>query len=149
MANGAINTTFFQLVAAFFIAFILGHMATKYFERFERFPSPLVTPGPLGDIPGFVQGRDYIPHRFKPTLPPGPMSPFPRESDATIYETTPPTAPMPVPMTTAMTLPPPGLPTTVSSTTGAPKLPYAMTSDDYLAFLTPDRSLTLTPTQAP
>lgn len=135
-----INTTFFQLVAAFFIAFILGHMTTKYFERFERFPSPLVTMGP--ELPAMVQGRDYIPHRLKPTLPPGPNMPSPLEVDAALYETTPPT-----PVGVMPTLP--VSTTNITNATNAPKLPYPMASDDFLSFLSPDKSLTLAPTRAP
>lgn len=122
MAN--INTTFFQLVAAFFIGFILAHVTTKYFERFERFPSPLVTPGP--DPPAMVQGRDYIPHRFKPTPPPGPPIPLAQEVDARAYETAPPQVP------SAMQEPSPG-----------PKLPYPMTNDDYLSFITPEKTMAM------
>lgn len=121
-----INTTFFQLVAAFFIAFLLAHMTTKYLERFERFPSPLVTQGP--ELPAFVQGRDYIPHRYKPTAPPGPDVPFAVESDAHLYETTPPTAPTAPPQQN--------------------NLPYPMTNDDFLSFVTPEQATTRTPATA-
>lgn len=86
-----VNTTFFQLAAAFFVAFLLAHMTTKYFERFERFPSPLVEPGP--SLPAVIQGRDYIPTRNKPTIPPGPPVPLAVESDGQLYETVPPEQP--------------------------------------------------------
>lgn len=118
-----ITTTFVQLVAAFFVAFILAHATTKYLDRFERFPSPLVTPG--SDLPGVVQGRDYVPHRFKPTVPPGPPTPEPRDSDPAAFETTPPSP----------------RPTMMQGATRTPNLPYAMTSDDYLSFLTPEKTM--------
>lgn len=117
-----INTTFFQLVAAFFIAFLLAHITTKYFERFERFPSPLVTPGP--GVPATVQGRDYIPHRLKPTLPPGPDVPIALESDQSLYE--------------------PVLPTQPTQPT-QPALPYPMANDDYFTFLA--QGQTMAPSQ--
>lgn len=124
---GAINTTFFQLVAAFFIAFILAHVTTKYFERFERFPSPLVTPGP--GLPAMVQGRDYIPHRLKPTLPPGPEVPVALETDQSLYQTVEGIRGVP-------TLPP--MPE-------QPKLPYPMANDDYLSFISPGQTTTMGP----
>lgn len=133
-----INTTFFQLVAAFFIAFILGHMATKYFERFERFPSPLVTMGP--EFPAMVQGRDYIPHRFKPTVPPGPVVPVALEMDAKLYETTAPQ--QPAPPSAAM----PSLP--VSDSMAGTRLPYPMSGDNFLSFIPPEKTLTLSPSRA-
>lgn len=126
-----INTTFLQLVAAFFVAFVLAHMATKYFERFERFPSPLVSPGP--GVPAMIQGRDFIPHRFKPTPPPGPAVPLAIESDPRAYETSPPKVPG-ASATPAASLP---------ATTATPKLPYAMTNDDYLSFVTPEKSIAM------
>lgn len=125
-----INTTFFQLVAAFFIAFLLAHMATKYFERFERFPAPLVSaiPGALATGLGSEQGRDYIPHRFRPTVPPGPAVPFPLDSDPTQRESLPPATPPPQLPTVAVTAP-------AADLTRAPELPYAMTNDEFLSFV--------------
>lgn len=120
-----INTTFFQLVAAFFVAFVLAHITTRYFERFERFPSPLVTPGP--GVPMPVQGRDYIPHNRKPTLPPGPAIPAAQEVDGALHASVP-AMPMPQPQ---------GMPT------DTPKLPYAMTNDEFLSFVTPERTMSM------
>lgn len=122
----AVNTTFFQLVAAFFVAFILAHVVTKYFERFERFPPPLVSPG-AGAIT-MQQGRDYIPHRFTPTAPPGPPSPMPSEVDPAPRSSVPP-APSNT-LTTAI-----AAPASTNNPSEAPALPYAMTNDDYLSFL--------------
>ena len=144
-----INTTFFQLVTAFFIAFILAHMTTKYFERFDRFPSPLVTMGP--EFPAMVQGRDYIPHRFKPTLPPGPAVPLALETDGALYETTPPLPALPV--SGSMT----GLqvagtqvagPTQLNTLPPGTQLPYPMTGDNFLSFIPPEKTLTLSPARA-
>lgn len=137
------NISLFQLIAAFFVAFLLAHMTTRYFERFERFPSPLVTPGP--SLPAVVQGRDFIPHSRKPTLPPGPQVPLAIESDASLYETVPPGAPTTVPR---VQLPaniaaqhamaqPIGTPATF------PPL-YRMTRDDYLNAVNPDVSIPMT-----
>ena len=125
----AINTTFFQLVAAFFVAFILAHMVTKYFERYERFPSPLVTPGP--EPPAMVQGRDYIPHRRQVTPPPGPDVPFASDIDPKPRESVPPMAP-------GMQLRPTPAAVSHQATTAPAQFPYAMTNDDYLSFLVPD-----------
>lgn len=122
-----INVTWLQLVAAFFVAFILAHMTTRYLERYEqapRFPAPLVTPGP--ELTPWVQGRDYIPHRLKPTAPPGPATPEAQQVDAQAYETTP-----PVQLSQMLPTPPAKQPG------DAPKLPYAMTNDDFLTFLAP------------
>lgn len=116
-----INTSFAQLVAAFFVAFLLAHVTTKYFERFERFPSPLVQPGP--GVPASVQGRDYIPHRFKPSPPPGPDTPLAVESDPSAYG------------------PVPRQPQAKPLATRAPKLLYPMTSDDYLSFVSPEYTM--------
>lgn len=135
----AINTTFFQLVAAFFVAFILAHMVTKYFERFERFPSPLVNPG--AEPPSMVQGRDYIPHRMKPTAPPGPREPFPSDSDATPRETAPPVM-QPMQLRTSAPMQP--MQPTPQATV-APQFPYAMTNDDYLSFIVPSETATAAP----
>lgn len=121
------NVTWLQLVAAFFIAFILAHMTTKYFERFERFPSPLVSPGP--ELPGWVQGRDFIPYRARPTAPPGPLVPEAVDVDGKVRETVPP-GPM-------QTVPPTAGPITVAPSTTPTSLPYAMSDDDYTSFLGP------------
>jgi hypothetical protein len=133
----SINTTFFQLVAAFFVAFLLAHFTTRYLERYERFPSPLVSPGP--ELPATVQGRDYIPHRFKPTVPPGPEIPFPTETGPSPYQTTPPMLPM-LPMQPAAAGAPPTPPT--------PQLPYPMTNDTFLTFVTPEGTIPMS-TQQP
>lgn len=119
-----INAGFFQLVAAFFIAFILAHMATRYMERFERFPSPLVSPGP--EPPAMIQGRAYIPHGYKPTAPPGPAMPMAMEVDPTLYGD----APL-QPKTAA-----PG-------STRLPALPYPMNVDDYLSFVNPESAVAM------
>lgn len=124
MASSTISAGFFQLVAAFFIAFILAHMTTKYFERFERFPSPLVTPGP--GLPAMVQGRDFIPHKFRPTAPPGPAVPLAMESDTGLYGDAP--------------AKPRGA---EPGATRVPALPYPMNIDDYLSYMTPERALAM------
>lgn len=149
MANAVITTSFFQLVLAVCVGFVLATLMLRYVdkERFERFPSPLVSPaGP--QLPVMVQGRDYIPHRLKPTLPPGPAQPVAVEVDGELYETLPPNA---TPMTPVLaisrpqatsplfTLAPEGEPTKAAS-----KLPYAMTNDTYLSFINPENSGSVT-----
>lgn len=133
-----INTSFFQLVAAFFVGFILAHMATKYFDKFERFPSPLVTPVPEYQFPIAVQGRDYIPYRALPTVPPGPVQPLAMQTDAKLYPPVPPTTQQPAVSSTpwvAQVTPPEATPTLVPQMQQT-AMPYAMTNDDYRAFLT-------------
>lgn len=134
------QTSFLHLVAAVFVGFVLAHMVTKYFEKFERFPAPLVTPGP--GVPAMVQGRDFIPYRTLATAPPGPQIPWPTESDATARETAPPLMP---PSTMSMSTMPPA-PTPIAqaaalaaASTKQPttELPWAMTNDDYYSFLVP------------
>ena len=131
------QTSFLHLVAAVFVGFVLAHMVTKYFEKFERFPAPLVTPGP--GVPAMVQGRDYIPYRPQATAPPGPQVPWPSESDPRPRETAPPVMP-------PSTMPPAPMPGSVDTATAAaaasttppgPDFPWAMTNDDYLSFLVP------------
>jgi hypothetical protein len=156
MANAASGTPFFHLVAAVFIGFVLAALALKHldkgregFQDYERFPSPLVTPGP--SLPVMVQGRDYIPHRLKPTLPPGPAQPLAVDSDGQLYETLPPNATPAPPLLTLsnpqatsplFTLPPAGAPTK------GPSMPYAMTNDTYLSFIAPENSGSVTPDRA-
>lgn len=115
------NKTFFQAIIAIFVAFVLAYVTTKYLDRFERFPPPLVTPGMQG--PDTVQGRDYIPYRVIPTVPPGPPSPLPVESNPKPRETAPPIA---------------------EAKPGA-MLPYPMTNDDYLSFVENSEPVTTAP----
>lgn len=144
-----ITTSFFQLVLAVCVGFVLATLALRFVdkERFERFPSPLVSPaGP--QLPVMVQGRDYIPHRLKPTLPPGPAQPDAVESDGQLYAVLPPDAKAATPVLTIsrpqatsplFTLAPVGeTPKPVSN------LPYAMTNDTYLSFISPDNSGSVT-----
>lgn len=143
MASNIITTNFFQLLVAFFAAFVLAHMTVRYFERFERFPSPLVTPGP--SLPAVIQGRDFIPHNRKPTLPPGPPVPLAVESDSHLYETIPPGAPTTVPRVqlSAAIAAQQQLAQPVGTPATFPPL-YRMTRDDYLNAVNPDVSIPMT-----
>lgn len=138
-----VNTSLFQLIVAFFAAFVLAHMTVKYFERFERFPSPLVTPGP--SLPAVIQGRDFIPHSRKPTLPPGPQVPLAIESDGSLYETVPPGAPTTVPRVSMSTMiaAQQAMAQPVATSATFPPL-YRMTRDDYLNAVNPDVSIPMT-----
>jgi hypothetical protein len=87
----SLGSNFFQLVAAAFIGALLAHVVLKVVggkEGFERFPPPLVSMGP--QVPQMVQGRDYIPHKVRPTAAPGPAVPFAVDLDGSPRETVPP-----------------------------------------------------------
>lgn len=148
MANTVITASFFQLVLAVFVGFVLATLALRLVakERFERFPSPLVSPaGP--QLPVMVQGRDYIPHRLKPTLPPGPQQPLAVDSDGQLYETLPPNA-NPSPPVLTISRPQATSPLFTLAPEGTTKptsnLPYAMTNDTYLSFIAPENSGSVT-----
>lgn len=96
-----VTTAFGHLVAAWFVGFVLAHLATRYMSQqdgFTRFPSPLIGPTPLGvKVPYGARGRDYIPHRPYPTAPPGPPVPAAHDydtwGDQITWETSAPVAP--------------------------------------------------------
>lgn len=98
LAKGdAVKSPSAQVVLAVAAGFVLADLLKhKRRDWFDRFPSPLVTPGP--DAPHVLigaQGRDYIPYRPRATAPPGPA--VPAEDDPLEYAlaTVPPASPAP------------------------------------------------------
>ena len=60
-------------------------------EWYDRFPSPLVSPGPeASHVLIGEQGRDFIPYRVAPTAPPGPAVPAMDDPLEGAFESVPP-----------------------------------------------------------